>query len=446
MAVRPGPARARRSCPIPTAVAGRAAGRGPQGGAGRPAGPAGAGTRRPPRPHHGDEVGHPAGGLPHLRQQRRHAERGRDPTQPGLQQVVAEQRGRPLAPVHAHPGGGQRGRDHAVPTGAALGQPVGQRVLPVGDRQRPLVRRLRPDLPAQRVQRGQLTAGERTEAPERPEQRGTGVLQRTGRAGRRRGRVVDLVREAGRQRAEGDQRLPLPGDRLDPADRTDEAQDDVHAEGEPGRGQLPQRVRRHPQHAAGGRGPAGGEVDAGGVPGPEPTGPLPGRVHPGQHRLLVPDPADQADRTLQQHPPVLGRPRLDEQLVPGLERHPLAGGLELSQLTVVQAVEQRDGAQLVSPHPATVRPTRPGRGGFHRRPPARLGPWGIAISPDAREAPACDHRRRERWSRAAMTGVARRACVHRIEESPCDHVPSCPCSPPWCRSWRSWPPRRTPLR
>ena len=62
-------------------------------------------------------------------------------------------------------------------------------------------------------------------------------------------RVVDLVREPGRQRAERDERLALARQRLHAAHRLEEALDQVDAEREPGlRASSPERRRRHPQH------------------------------------------------------------------------------------------------------------------------------------------------------------------------------------------------------
>ena len=92
------------------------------------------------------------------------------------------------------------------------------------------------------------------------------VVQRVDRAGRRGCRVVQLVREARRQGAQGHERLALAGGGLDPAHRVDQAVDEVQPEGEPLLREAAQLGAVEPEHPAGVLGPPGGEVDAELVP------------------------------------------------------------------------------------------------------------------------------------------------------------------------------------
>ena len=73
-----------------------------------------------------------------------------------------------------------------------------------------------------------------------------GFLQGIDGAAGRRSRVVDLVGEAGRESAERDQRLTLPGHRFDVPDGLGEPRDEVHAEREPGIGKRREAARRAP--------------------------------------------------------------------------------------------------------------------------------------------------------------------------------------------------------
>src|SRR5262249_15055444 len=123
----------------------------------------------------------------------------------------------------------------AVPGGARR-----QGGLEGGPGQRGRGLRPRPGLPAQRGERPEMLGGGLAlgEAGGGGEQ---GLARRLGGRGRARGgggRVVDLVREAGGERAEGDERLALPRRRLDGARGAVEPPDEVPAEREPGGDQL----------------------------------------------------------------------------------------------------------------------------------------------------------------------------------------------------------------
>jgi hypothetical protein len=91
------------------------------------------------------------------------------------------------------------------------------------------------------------------------------------------------------------------------------------------------------------------------VPGPEPAGPAARHVHPGHHRVLAADAADQVDGPGDQHPPEVGRLALAEQLGPGLDGHLGAAGGQLGQLPVGQAVEDGQAAQVLGAHQTVAR-------------------------------------------------------------------------------------------
>ena len=116
------------------------------------------------------------------------------------------------------------------------GEPRRQRVLAVGQGQWRQVRRLQLDLAPQRIDRDELLGRDLAlgKSAEAGEQRLARVLEVVGRPGGGGGRVVDLVREAGGERAKGDEGLPLPRRRLDGARGTVQPPDEVPAEREPG--------------------------------------------------------------------------------------------------------------------------------------------------------------------------------------------------------------------
>ena len=97
-------------------------------------------------------------------------------------------------------------------TDTVPGQPGRQGVLLVGQVQRARGRRLRLDLTAQRVERGELPGrdlliGEMGEGREQRLARGLQLVDRPGGGG---GRVVDLVRQARRELAQRDEGITLP--------------------------------------------------------------------------------------------------------------------------------------------------------------------------------------------------------------------------------------------
>ncbi len=180
------------------------------------------------------------------------------------------------------------------------------------------------------------------------------LTQLVDRPARRCRGVVDLVREAGRQRPERHQRVALPHGRLDRASGVVEPADQVPGEGEPAVDQLAQPRRVEPQHASR-RGPAPRrQIDAVVVPRPEAAGPPAGHVHAGHHDVLTTDLADQVERPCEQHPPLVGVLTLGEDDVTGLERHLVATGREVLELVVGQTGEQLDAAQLLDVHGQTV--------------------------------------------------------------------------------------------
>ena len=89
----------------------------------------------------------------------------------------------------------------------------------IGQGQRVQDRRLRLDFTAQRIERGELPGRDLAlgePAQGREQHLGCG-LERVDRPGGGSRRVIDLMREAGGERAEGDQGLALPCRRLDGA-------------------------------------------------------------------------------------------------------------------------------------------------------------------------------------------------------------------------------------
>ena len=200
-------------------------------------------------PHRADELGDPPVGLLHLgRAAWTRTACSATHSRPGSRAAPSEHAGRPLAPrdVDARPRRASRRASHPC-VDAVAGQPVGELVLAVGDGQR--VRR--PPVAARA--RGAARRAQRTAAAEisplgqpaeRGQQRPARVVERVDRSGRGGRRVVDLVREPGRERAEGDQRLALPGGRLDAAGGAVQPLDQVPAEREPRVDPLPQQRRR----------------------------------------------------------------------------------------------------------------------------------------------------------------------------------------------------------
>lgn len=133
------------------------------------------------------------------------------------------------------PSSGQRLGDHPVPLDPVAREPGRDRVLLVGDVERIQSDGLRLDLPAQLVECGQLR---RRDLPlrqpvERGDQRLADALERVRRTRGGRRRIVDLVRETGRERSKRDQRLALPRGRLDGPCRAIHTLDEMSPEREP---------------------------------------------------------------------------------------------------------------------------------------------------------------------------------------------------------------------
>ena len=106
----------------------------------------------------------------------------------------------------------------------------------------------------------------------------------------------------------------------------------------------------HPEHPPVVRPASGRVVDAVVVPRREATGPLARRRHHTELVLLVAHQPVQHDRALEQHPPLVGRGALVEELVAGCEDGLGADLGESPQLLVGEAVEQRDPAELGGVH------------------------------------------------------------------------------------------------
>jgi len=308
-------------------------------------------------PHGGDQVGDATGRLLHLGEQGGRGERARHPFQSRLQRRVPEQGCRALAPGEIGAGGGQRRSDQPVALDVVPSQPGRDGVLVVGHHQRVQPRHAGLDLQAQVVEPAELRGRDVavSETPECREQRRTCAVEGTDRAGRRGGRVVDLMCETGGERAEGDQRVALSRRGLDRARGAVQTPDEVPAEGEPRVGPLPQRVGRHPEHPSVGHSPARREIDAVLVPGPEPAGPTARHIHSPHLGLLAADAAPQGDGTVDEHPPEVGRLALAEQVDIRLDAQLRSGTDQFPELDVRQAVEEAETAYVVELHQIVVR-------------------------------------------------------------------------------------------
>ena len=274
--------------------------------------------------------------------------------------------------------------------GRSHGPPRAQRIQGLGYR----------PLAAQRVEGGELArrdlvAGEPGERLEQCVAALAEVVDRAARGGRG---VVDLVGEAGRQRAQGDQGVALPDGGLDGPGRAVQAPDQVPGEREPVVHQLAQAGCVQPQHPTGRRAAAGRHVDAVVVPCPEPARPSSGHVHPGHDDVLASHLADQVQRAGEQHPPLVGVLALGEQHVAGLEGHLVAPVRQLGQLVVGHAGEQLDASQLLDVHrcPPRLRPS-PGSG-VRGRSTSRPHRQRKRPASSTRAARRRRRRRREGWS------------------------------------------------
>ena len=308
-------------------------------------------------PDRGDQLGDAPGRLLDLPEQGGDRVGARHPLQAGLERRSLKRGRDPCAPGRIGAGGVQRRGQGPAAGDPVAAEPGRERLLPVGPGQRVRVHRPGPELAAQRVQGGEL-AGRELAGGEPAQRRDEGLgrrLEGVHGPGGRRGRVVDLVGQAGGEGPQGDQGLALPGGRLDRARRVVEPLDEVAAEREPGVGPLAQHLGRDPQHPAGGSSPAGGEVDAVLVPGAEPAGPAAGHVHPGHHGVLAADMADEVDGPVDQQPPEVGVLALAEQVDPGLDADLGAARGQLGQLAVAEAVEDGQRAEIVGAHQIVAR-------------------------------------------------------------------------------------------
>jgi hypothetical protein len=228
-------------------------------------------------------------------------------------------------------------------------EPRRQRVLAVGQGQWRQARRLRLDLAAQRIERDELLGrdlalGKPAEAGEQRLACGLEVVGRPGGCG---GRVVDLVREAGGERAKGDEGLALPCRRLDGARGTVQPPDEVPAEREPGGDQLAEHLGGHPEYPRVRPCPAGREVDTVLVPGAESAGPAARHVHVPDHGVLAADVAHEVDGAVEQHPPEVSVLALAEHIRPRLDANLGAPPGQLRELVIGQAFENAERAELV---------------------------------------------------------------------------------------------------
>ena len=156
-----------------------------------------------------------AGRLLHLGEQRRGRQRARHPLEAGFERVTVEHL-RPRARTTRRRLRRPRARARCATRRRRRARRASRRALP-RDRRPPAGRRAAldgVDLAPQRVDGDELLGRQRSlgEAHERRQQRVARVLQRVDRARRGRRRVVDLVREPGRERAERDERLPAARD------------------------------------------------------------------------------------------------------------------------------------------------------------------------------------------------------------------------------------------
>ena len=128
-------------------------------------------------------------------------------SRPGCERGSLQHGCGPLAPGEIDAGGGERRGDGPLVLDAVAGEPRRERLLAVGAGQRIRVRRHGLDLTAQRVERGELRGRDLVvgEPAEGRQQRLDSGLESVDRSGRGGCRIVDLVREAGGERAEGDE-------------------------------------------------------------------------------------------------------------------------------------------------------------------------------------------------------------------------------------------------
>ncbi len=246
--------------------------------------------------------------------------------------LVADGHDHAVEPVDVEPGRGEDRREVAGPSDAELLEPVEQRVLEVGllqrGQRRPLARRpvdhllLQLDQQLQHVRRDATLGDHRQLAAH--VRHPPAQLRRGPRC--RRGRVVQLVAEVGRQRAEPGEVLALADGALAVADAEVQAVQQVHGHREVVVHEL-REVGRADAEKAGRL----GRLQRGGVARVLLVDVGPGRAGVGAAVVGLDDddvlgagPPAQPQGTVEQDDEVLGRLALAEDPLPGVEGAPLA--------------------------------------------------------------------------------------------------------------------------
>ena len=219
------------------------------------------------RLHRGHELGDPTGRLLDLA-------RAASPrrtvlathSRPGSRAGPVEHGRGPLAPGEVDAGGRQRRRDDPVAPDAVAAQPRRQGLLAVGHGQAGRARPARGSISRRSASSAVNWSAEISPWASRPSEASSVVqLARQGvdRAGGGRRRVVDLVRQPGRERAERDQRLALARTGLDVARGVEQPVDEVRDERDTPSSRSRSAAAGHAEHPTRtGRVPTGREVDA----------------------------------------------------------------------------------------------------------------------------------------------------------------------------------------
>src|SRR5262249_11505189 len=95
---------------------------------------------------------------------------------------------------------------------------------------------------------------------------------------------------------------------------------------------------------------AGREIDTVFVEGAEPAGPVARHVPLPDNRILAADVAQEVDRPVDEHPPVVCVRTLVEQLDPGLDVNLDTARDQFGELAASQAVEEAERVKLVDKH------------------------------------------------------------------------------------------------
>ena len=247
-----------------------------------------------------------AGRLLDLRRAARSSTARWPPTRPRARAATGQRLGEPLAPGEVGPGRRERAGRAASPRPTSWS--ASHRRWRPRARPRPASPRVAccrgapgASRPARRTASGLIcSAASRLSAAY---MRADVVPSAVDGAGRRGRRVVELVRQARGERAEGHEGLPLAGRRLHAADRPHVPPDEVHAEREPLAGQRAEGVglqREHPPVAvAAPRGEVASRASSHAANPP----PSARDGQPPHHGVLGADAPQQGDRPLQEHPP-----------------------------------------------------------------------------------------------------------------------------------------------